>query len=167
MKYNTAYGTRNKVFTEPGRQMQNEYGYEIKGTGEKVLVKTGETNLYEMIQAEHEQTKIESVLARVAAGDMSDFRPQGIYQDVTQIPNNFIEAQREMQKVTNIWNKLPTEIKAKYNNDVNQYMAQAGTEAWLKDSGFINENATETPVKLESEVKNAAEGKETNEKQQT
>lgn len=156
--YMTAYRGRHKTTSPAGSKMENEYGYEIKANGEKVLVKTGEINIYDQIQAEHENTKIESVLARVAAGDMSDFRPQGIYQDISKIPNNFIDAQKEMMKVNKLWNNLSAETRMKYNNDVNQFMAQAGTDAWLIDSGFVNPTATEVPVTLKTDEQIAKEG---------
>ena len=153
--YKTAYGERERVITECGKAIQPTYGYEINSKGQKILVKNGEKNIYEEIQAQAEDTKIENILKRVAIGDMSDFRPDGIYQDISEVPNNLIQAKREMQKLENMWQRIPNEIKSKYNWSVEEFIAQAGKESWLIDMGMIQPKTTiEEPVKLEKETKN-------------
>lgn len=154
--FKTAYSLKNRVTAPAGSMYEDIFEYEIDNKGRKKLVKTGEKNLYEEIQASLESTKIENVLARVAVGDYTDFRPDGIYADVSEIPNNLIQARQEMQKVENLWNHLEPEVRAKYNFDVNQFMAEAGTEAWLIDAGLLNINATEDTVtseKIKDETK--------------
>lgn len=123
--------------TEPGRPMQNEYAYKINSYGQKILEKTGEKNLYAEIQASLEETKIENILARVANGDMSDFRPNGIFADTTEIPSNLIEARQAMQELENTWNKLPNNVKRKYDFDVEKFIGQSGSEDWLRDMGLL------------------------------
>lgn len=123
--------------TEPGRPMQNEYAYKINSYGQKILEKTGEKNLYAEIQAALEETKIENILARVANGDMSDFRPNGIFADTTEIPSNLIEARQAMQELENTWNKLPNDTKRKYDFDVEKFIGQSGSESWLRDMGLL------------------------------
>lgn len=142
--FRTAYNhdhERNVPFPEyatpSGRRMQDEYGYEIDKFGRKVLVKTGETDLYAKIQEELEETKIENILKRVAIGDTSVLRPDGIYADLTEMPGNLLEARQMMQELENTWNGLPNEIKKKYNYDVEQYIAAAGKEDWLRDMGLL------------------------------
>lgn len=123
--------------TEPGRPMQNEYAYKINEYGQKVLEKIGEKDLYAEIQASLEETKIENILARVANGDMSDFRPNGIFADTTEIPSNLIEARQAMQELENTWNKLPNDTKRKYDFDVEKFIGQSGSESWLRDMGLL------------------------------
>lgn len=148
--FKTAYTGRERVETPNGRRMQDEYGYEIDKFGRKVLVKTGETDLYAKIQEELEETKIENILKRVAIGDTSVLRPDGIYADLTEMPGNLLEARQMMQELENTWNGLPNEIKKKYNYDVEQYIAAAGKEEWLRDMGLLEpepEQETPEPVK--------------------
>lgn len=147
--FRTAWGEGLTVFTNPGEQIEAEYGYEINAKGQKQLVKTGEKNTWEEIQSYLENTKIENVLKRVAVGDMSDFRPQGIYQDVSEIPNNLVEARREMQKLENMWAKLPKETKEKYENSVERFIAEAGKESWMIDMGFIQPAEPEAAPELD------------------
>lgn len=141
--FKTAYTGRERQITEGGRPEANEYGYTIDKFGRKVLVKTGETNLYAKIQESLEETKIENILARVTTGDTSMLRPDGIYADLTELPNNLIEARQAMQNLENVWNGLDNEIKKKYNFDVEEFIGASGTESWLRDMGLLEEKQTE------------------------
>lgn len=141
--FRTAYSGQVRHTCPVGSKTKKTYAYEINEKGQKELKENGTINVYEEIQAQLEETKIENVLKRVAAGDMSDFRPTGIYQDITEIPNNLIEAKKEMQKLENVWNELDKETKAKYNWSVEEFIGKAGEKSWLEDLGFINKEADE------------------------
>lgn len=141
--FRTAYSGQKRTTCPAGKETKETYNYEINDKGQKELKSSGTINVYEEIQEQHEETKIENVLKRVAAGNMSDFRPDGIYQDITDVPNNLIEAKKEMQKLENVWNDLSNETKSKYDWSVDQFIAKAGEKTWLEDLGLINQNADE------------------------
>ena len=148
MPFKTAYSGHERVVAPTGSRYQNEYGYEIDKYGRKVLVKTGETDLYAKIQESLEETKIENVIARCIAGDTSVLRPDGIYADLTQQPSNLLEAQQMIQQLENVWNGLSKEIKEKYNWDVSQFIAASDTEEWARDMGLLKEKeSTPSPIK--------------------
>lgn len=132
----TPYDKKLRTFSPAGEEVEKTYSYVINNKGAKELQATGTKNTREEIQADLEETKIENILARVAIGDMTDFRPDGIYADATQMPNNMIDAMNAMNDLANTWRKVPQEIKAKYNNDLNQFIAASGTEAWCIDMGI-------------------------------
>lgn len=155
--FRTAYSEQIRKEAPTGGPMQNEYGYEVDNFGRKVLVKTGETNLYARIQESLEETKIENIIARVTTGDTSMLRPDGIYADLSEIPNNLIEARQQMQKLENVWGDLPREIKEKYNFNVEEFIGAAGSDGWLRDMGLLEkkeEAPTPTPeIKAKEETK--------------
>lgn len=146
--FRTAYSGQVRKETETGGPMQNEYGYEVDKFGRKILVKTGETNLYAKIQESLEETKIENIIARVTTGDTSMLRPDGIYADLSEVPNNLIEARQQMQKLENVWGSLPRDIKEKYNFNVEEFIGAAGSDGWLRDMGLLEtkEEPKPTPV---------------------
>ena len=151
--FRTAYSAWIKHTTPSGEGIIEEYNYEYTKDNRKELVKTGETDLYKQIQSHHESTKIENILARVAVGDMSDFRANGIFADTTGLPTNLIDAQKNIQKVENFWDMQPREIKEKYKNDVNLFMADIGNESWLINTGLLNPTADEpTPAVITPET---------------
>lgn len=135
--FKTAYGDRERYYTPTGDGIEEIYGYEINKYGQKVLVKQGEYSLYDKIQESLEETKIENILQKVAMGDTSVMRPDGIYADLSEVPKNMIEARKSMQKLENLWNGLDNEIKAKYDYDVDKFIGASGTESWLLDMGLI------------------------------
>lgn len=137
--FKTPYGERERHHAPTGSPMMDEYGYEIDKFGRKILIKTGESNLYEKIQASLEETKIENIIARVTTGDTSMLRPDGIYTDLSEIPNNLIEARQAMQNLENIWNGLDNEIKRKYNFNVDEFIGASGSDSWLRDMGLLKE----------------------------
>lgn len=141
------YEGHERTFTEAGRALQDTFGYEIDKFGQKVLIKTGETDLYAKIQESLEETKIENILKSVMAGDTSVLRPDGIYEDISNMPKNLIEARQAMQNLENLWNTLDKEIKEKYDWSVEKFIGASGSETWLKDMGIIK---TEDPVMKET-----------------
>lgn len=155
IEFRTAYSPKERHYTEPGRQMQDEYNYKVDKYGRKILVKTGETNLYEKIQASLEETKIENIIARVTSGDTSMLRPDGVYADLTDMPNNLIEARQAMQNLENLWGTLDNEIKRKYHFDVEEFIGASGTDGWLRDMGLLKEEPAATEA-VKTEVKEEA-----------
>lgn len=134
-------GVNEDENTPNGSPIDDTWGYEINAFGQKVLVRTGTTNVYAKIQENLEETKIENILARAAAGDTSVFRPEGIYADLTEMPSNLLEARQAMQQLENTWEGLPNELKKKYNYDLDQFIGASGSEQWLKDMGLLPSQA--------------------------
>lgn len=157
-RFKTAYGDRDTSYITSGSRYQDTYGYEINKYGMKELVKTGETDLYALIQESLEETKIENILKRVAMGDDTVMRPDGIYADTTEAPRNLIEARQQIQHLENVWNGLPIDTKRKYNMSVEDFIAKSGTEGWLVDMGLLTkaEPITE-PTKTEEPTKGGSE----------
>ena len=137
IKFKTAYGEHPTSSEATGKPTIETWGYEINDIGQKELVITGETNVYDKIQEALEETKIENVINRVIAGDVTVMRANGQYIDTTQIPNNMIEVRKTMQNLENTWQGLPQEMRNKYNNSVDAFIAAAGTNDWLTDMGVI------------------------------
>lgn len=146
--FKTPYGEHESKPIPAGTEMENEYGYEINKKGQRVLVKTGETNLHEKIQADLEECKIENILQATAQGDMTHFSATGIYADVAEMPKTLIEARQQINALENMWNTLPMEIKEHYNHDVEEFVGASGTDRWLEDMGIIGAEIAEPDATL-------------------
>lgn len=158
--FRTAYSGQIKKTAPNGNRYQNNYAYEIDNYGRKVLVKTGETDLYAKIQESLEETKIENILQRVAIGDNSVLRPDGIYADVSEVPTNLVEAMQQIQMLNNEWNKLDNETKRKYNFSVEEFVAAAGTEDWQRDMGLLKDETKDKKTTEQPKETKKAEVKE-------
>lgn len=158
--FKTAYGERVRHYVPTGDGMQDLYEYQIDKFGQKVLVCVGQTNLYEKIQESLEETKIENILNRVAMGDQTVMRPDGIYSDLTEAPKSLIEAMQQMQKLENLWNNLPIDTKRYYGMSLESFIAQSGSEKWLKDMGLLETKEIEVSTQPINET-HTNEGGET------
>ena len=136
MLFKTPYGEHKRGVIPSGNGKMPEYKYKRDSYGRKVLEKVGERDLYEEIQAEYEATKIENILSRALAGDVSSLSAVGTYMDTSSMPTNLIDAMDQIQKLENLWLDLPMEIKNKYNNSVEEFVGASGTKQWCEDMGL-------------------------------
>lgn len=146
-RFRSSFSGSKRFYNKSGTGIVNEYGYDVDNTGRKILVKTGEKNLFEEIQSHSEECKIDNILKRAQLGDMSGFRTEtAAYADITETPKSMVEAKAQMAKVENLWNKLPAETKKKYNWSVEEFIANAGNEAWLENMGLKQKTMEAAPV---------------------
>lgn len=143
IQFATAYNLpEKKEATASGSRKKNVYNYRINNHGSKVLEKTGEEDLQDMINSFEEETKIENILARAKLGDRTAIRENIDFGDLTSIPNNIIEAKRQILTMENYWKTLPMDIKAKYGNNMDKFMNDVGSEQWLKNMGLAPQQTT-------------------------
>lgn len=116
--------------TPEGTKYLNVYQEEInKKTGSKELVKTGETNIYEMIQQDAEACKIENILHAVAMGDLSALKQrEATYCDATTMPKSLMEAQNLVLRMRDEFYKMPLEVRKEFGNDPDRYVSLMGTD---------------------------------------
>lgn len=116
-----------------------EYQEEIKN-GVKGLVNTGLKNVYEIIQMDYEQTKIENILHSVLMGDLQALNARdGSYVDATTMPKNLMEAQNLVLRMKTEFNSMPIEVKEKFNNSADQYVEMMGTKEFNELMSPYNE----------------------------
>lgn len=139
--FRTKLSERKRFFCPEGSRYENVYQEEInKKTGRKELVKVGETCVYDLIQEDLEQSKIENIIHKLAMGDMSVLREAKLtYVDENDFPKNLMEAQNVVIKAKQEFDNFPTELKEKFNNSAEQYISEMGTEEFNKKLAPFNE----------------------------
>lgn len=96
------------------------------------LKEDGEHDLYADIQSHVASTDLNMILERYFSGDPTALnRVQGTYMDVTQVPDNYHEAMAMIDNARKDFAQLPPEIKERFNNDANQWIAALGTADWF------------------------------------
>lgn len=153
MKFRTAFERGETTYSELGSPTAPIYEYRIdKKTGKRSTVKVGETNIYEKIQASLESSKLENIIARCTNGDLSILADSsGSYIDITEIPMNMIDLQNIILKTKAEFDKLPADIKAKFDNSAEKYVSEYGSETWAKNLGYKKQ--VEKPVETIKEEK--------------
>lgn len=138
--------------TEAGESIRRTYLWELNEKGEKILVLDQIIDQQAEIDSYLEETKLENIIRRasidpdLAARLIPDMG--GGLQDATEMPKNLMELQNIMLRAEQIWDEIPKEIKLKFDNDVDKFVASFGTVDWAKNLGIYQE---EQPEKTEQE----------------
>ena len=134
---------RKRFISNPGSTEANDYQIIIDKKGHKSLKLVGTHDIYQEIQSYHEETKIENIIARAAAGDAAAMNArQGFYADITNSPKDLAEAQNHILKLSQEFDKLPAEIRAKFDNSKSVFVNEFGNDEWYKKMGFKTESVS-------------------------
>lgn len=118
-----------KTETPAGDHYINTYQEIINKKGKMTLEKTGQTNVYELIQADAESCKIENIMKRAAMGDLSALQQRdATYVDATTLPKSLMEAQNLTLRLKDEFYKMPLEVRREFDNSPEQYVALMGTQ---------------------------------------
>lgn len=144
-KFYTAY---NRPTTEPapaGSKEEPVYMMQIDLKGNKTLIQTGKTNIYDIIQESLEQSKIETIIRRATEGDPYALTMMnGQYIDTTDVPATLAEAQRFVIHAKEEFDQLPINIRRQFDMSAEKYIANYGTSNWLEIMGVNNESNQKT-----------------------
>lgn len=125
--------------SNPGTHFINTYQENITKKGIE-LVKTGESNVYELIQQDAEECKIENILHRVAMGDLAALNQrEATYVDATTLPKSLMEAQNLQIRLKDEFYKMPMEVRRLFDNSPEIYVNEMGTPEFLEKMAPYNE----------------------------
>lgn len=122
-----------------GDGKEPEYTYEIDEKGERTLKRTGEVNVYEQIQTYLEETKIENIIQRATYDPTAIGSQEWMTQervDISNLPENYHEWRKMVNEAENQFSALPAELKEKFNNSMEQYISELGSENWARKMGW-------------------------------
>lgn len=148
------HNEKERKETEAGQKTRLTFRWTYDEKGNKSLVQDEEIDRDAEIQSYLEETKIENIINRVAfdpsivqklGAKLNDAEPQ----DFTNMPSTLAEAQNLMIQAEQTWDKLPREVKQKFDNDVNKFIAKYGTADWMKALGLEQEPAIEEKPNVE------------------
>lgn len=154
LAFRTKTDEHKRYYCSSGSQFENTYQEQInKKSGKKELVKIGQTNVYERIQQDLEQSKIENIINRIAKGDMEVFREARLtYVDSEDFPQSLMEAQNIVVKAKAEFEKMPAEVRELFHNSAEEYVSQIGTDEFIKKLSPYNDEI----AKKQKDEKDAA-----------
>ena len=155
MEFYSAYNPPKTEPTNPGDENRRTYMWAENENGEKELVEDEIINIRDEIESYHEETKITNIIRRAtfdidAANRLIGDNGTG-GADMTQMPENLMEAQNLMVKAKAAYAALSPKQQAEFDG-LSDYMATAGTEEWAKKLGYITEKK-----EVKEEAKNESE----------
>lgn len=109
------------------------YAPKVSRDGVVELIPTGTENLHELIQSHRESCDIQSIMRRVAAGqlDLLKSRP-GSYGDFTKMPKTYAEVLQLQINASHLFDSLPPDVKRQFDNSADVFLAQAGSPEWVE-----------------------------------
>lgn len=126
-----------KKSTPTGEKYQMEHEAKMLENGKRILTKTVKKNIYEMIQASREQTEIDRIVRRAMEGDPSVLSyMNGVYADLTDAPTSLAQAQQIMINAKREYENLPLDVKEKFHNNYEEYIAEVGSKGWFDKMGI-------------------------------
>lgn len=152
-----------RYYCSSGSRYETTYQEEIsKKSGKKILVPVGKTNVYERIQEDLEQSKIENIINRIAKGDLEVFKEARLtYVDADDFPQSLMDAQNIVVKAKAEFDKMPAEVRELFHNSPEEYVSEIGTKEFIDKLSPYNESIAkrkkeENDAAFTEEVKNAA-----------
>lgn len=137
LPYVTKYSEKTKTSSPTGEKVQIEHTPHMGLDGRRKLLKDNPKPIYEMIQAHREQCEIERIVKRALEGDMSVLNAiEGQYLDITGAPSSLAQAQQIIINAKRDFDALDPETKKKFENNVEIFIAEAGSKEWCDKLGI-------------------------------
>lgn len=138
---NACVSDPNKFVTNPGDKYHILYSPVVNSDGTINLIESGKDDIQEMIDSYREQTDMSYILQAMANGDTSVLsHKQPMYGDFTDMPKTYAQALQMVIDAETQFNKLPLDIRNKFDNDYKQWFAQAGSDEWFKKMDYKEES---------------------------
>lgn len=161
MEYYTMHN-RPKVKTPSGNNLLPQYKETLNKDGQTVLKKTGDKDIYQIIQASLEETQVYNILEKfLQTGDETVLkRRDGIYGNFIDIPTSPIELQNTIMRAENEFNELDREVRAEFDNDVGVFKQS------ILDGSFNNRMSKYISKKQQAKMKPQPQQEQTTQPQQ-
>lgn len=97
-----------------GDSVVQEFELEYSPQGVPHLVPTGTYDLYEVIQSFRDECDLGKIFQRYANGDvMALNKRQGVYADISEMPQDIFAAANLLERVEGIYNGLDEDVRAR------------------------------------------------------
>ena len=150
-KFYTKFNKPETESSPAGNKIQMEHTAHMGLDGKRKLIKDTPRPIYEIIQASREQCEIERIVKRAMEGDASVLDAmKGQYIDITGAPKSLAHAQQIIINAKRDFDKLDTETKKKFDNNVEIFIASAGSKEWCDKLGITEKFEAEAKAKAEA-----------------
>lgn len=141
LKFGVKYQERKQTRLSPtGEKIQYEHTPHMGLDGRRKLIKDNPKPIYEMIQASREQCEIERIVKRALQGDTAVLNAMnGQYLDITGAPASLAHAQQIIINAKQQFEDLDKETKKKFDNNVEIFIATAGSKEWCDIMGITEQ----------------------------
>ena len=129
--FRTAYTNEEnkRVHCVRGNPVKTEFALRVVD-GVRTIVPVGNSSLYDSIQSHADSVDIHKILERCAmANDYSILnRMPADFMDCTSMPKTLAEAHAMIQDARNYFDKLPIDLKNKFDNNYIEFISSIGSK---------------------------------------
>lgn len=146
--FRTCYSRQENdhYYSPTGEEYEMRHSAHIDKNGRRFLERDKKVDTYDLIQSHREECEIENIIRRSIEGDYNALNAvNGVYADITNCPSSIAEAQQYIIDAKNEFDKLPKDIKAKFEYNPEIYIAEMGgnTQGWLDKMGYTEARKAE------------------------
>lgn len=151
----TKDSTRIRYHCPTGQHIEMRHRAIMQKDGRRELIPDRKKHTYDIIQSHLEECLIENIIKRALEGDTSVLEMmKGTYTDITGAPKSLAEAQQMIIDLKQKFDELPKDIKQKFDYNVEQYIAEFGSDAWAEKTGVAAVLAAEESARKHNEELN-------------
>lgn len=120
-----------RFYCNAGSKVKKVYEPTFTSSGARVLICVGEEDLHGYIQSFKDQVDINSIIKRFELGDSSALDAQaGMFGDFRNCPSTLAEFLNLQNRAKLLFDRLPSDVRSTFNNDVNQFFVSYGSDEW-------------------------------------
>lgn len=135
---------RGRFFCSAGSPKKEIFSPVLRADGIIELVSTGFVDTDEEIESQVPSCSLENLLIRFQNGDQEALsQMRGVYMDLTDQPSTYAEYLQAAINAEQGFDKLPVEVKRKYDNNWRLWLMQAGSKEWFSDLGIHEKSESE------------------------
>lgn len=133
MRCNDLSANAPRFISNSGTNKHIDYVSKVEKDGTISLKENGWYDTDEMIESHRAGTELSTLIARYQNGDLSALNQvNGFYADVCDAPKNLAEAMQYVLNAQGIFDALPVDKKKLYGSDWRKWLADLGSDDWLK-----------------------------------
>lgn len=143
----------NSFVTCHGSDIHVLYDVKVMSNGELRLIPSGKESISEKINAQKQFTDMSFIISRLQMGDTSVLRDGALFGDFTRVPKSLADSLQIIIDGEKKFDRLPVEIKNKFNNSYYAWIMDSGSPAWLQKMGLLDNVKPAADPAPTSEVK--------------
>ncbi len=128
-----------------GDEYSPVYAEDVDERGVACIVQVSQEKIQDKIEACKEQTLIYNILNSFDDGTLLN-KAQGVYADLSAMPDNIHEAYQSVRDARMIFNGLSDDIRQRFNNSFDEFIASSFlsdfNDKLKKDSSPVQNNST-------------------------
>lgn len=130
---------KDRYYSNAGERIEMRHSPHMDSNGRRFLEKDKPVAIYDLIQSHKEECEIENIIRRAVEGDYNALNAkEGVFMDITNCPSTIAEAQQYIINAKEEFEKLPKEIKQKFEFNPEVYISEmsGNTQGWLDKMGY-------------------------------